>query len=103
MLGVAGTVMLIESEHSRLGLSVWNKLVALNPSTAAGSGAAITYPEAAAVGKSRGKTTLNWVITWKSERLHKCIAAAGAVLSEFSLWSCFQARTRRGCLQNAPE
>lgn len=79
--------------------------VALKPSTTAGSGAATTHTEAAAVGKSRGKTTLNWVITWKFKWLHKCIAAVaagahGATLGEFFFLVLLPAQTRRSCVQN---
>lgn len=57
----------------------------LKSSTAARSGAATTHPEAAAVGKSSGKTTLNWVITWKVKWLHKSIAAAAAAMGHMGL------------------
>lgn len=82
-------------------------MVALKSSTAARSGAATTHPEAAAVGKSRGETTLNWVITWKFKWLHKCIAAAaaahGAALGERFFLVLLPARARGDCEQNAQE
>lgn len=84
--------------------------VALQPGTAAaGAGAATTRPEAAA-GKSRGKTTLNWVIAWKFKWLHKCVAAVaagahGATLEEFSSLVSHPVQTGGGCAQhpNIPE
>lgn len=81
-------------------------MVASKSSTAAGSGAATTHPEAAAVGKSRGETTLNWVITWKFKWLHKCITAAAAAAAHgTALGECFflvllPAQARGGCEQN---
>lgn len=57
------------------------------------------------MGKSRGKTSLNWVITWKFKWLHKSIAdaaagACGTALGEFFFLMLLPAQTRNVCVQN---
>lgn len=65
-------------------------MVASKPSTAAGSGAATTHPEAAAAGKSRGKATLNWVITWDLKWLQLLRGHTGPRQVNSLFWCCFQ-------------